>query len=162
MNFLIALLVAAAGGLIGIKVGLPQGALLGALIAVAVVNTTGVVHIQKLPSPAIFMMYALIGIELGAGVDKATFSALSKAWLPSVLFVALLLLMTVGASLFMVRFFGLDLATALFGTSPGAISGITALAADTGANVAVVVAIHTLRVTALVVAMPIIYKVLAR
>lgn len=162
MNFLIALLIASAGGLIGIKIGLPQGALLGALIAVALVNTTGVFQIQRLPSPAIFIMYALIGIELGAGVDRSTFAALSRAWVPAVLFVVLLLLMTVGASILMVRFFGIDLATALFGTSPGAISGITALAADTKANVAVVVAIHTLRVTALVIAMPIIYRVLSK
>ncbi len=162
MNLLIGFAVAAVGGLIGIKVGLPQGALLGALIAIIIVNTTGILATPRLPAPLLFAMYVLIGLELGAGVDRSTFGALSKAWLPAVLFVTLLLAVTVVSSLIMAKFFGLDLATALFGTSPGALSGITAMARQEGANAVVVAAFHTLRVVAIVVATPIIYRILVK
>lgn len=162
MNLLIALVIASVGGLAGWKLGLPQGVLLGALVTVSVANAAGWFHTQKLPSPALFVMYVLIGIELGAGVDRDTVKALAHAWLPAVLFIVVLIGVTVLSSLIMARFTDLDLATAMFGTSPGAISGITAMAGATGANVAVVVAIHTLRVTALVFAIPWIYKLLTR
>lgn len=106
LNLLVGFAVAAVGGLIGLKIGLPQGALLG--------------------------------------------------------FIVVLLAVTVASSLLMSRFFGLDLATALFGTSPGALSGITAMARREGANAVIVAAIHTLRVVAIVVATPIIYRILVK
>ena len=162
MRLLIAVTVGATGGLLGMKFGLPQGALLGSLLAVACLNISGVSQTGRLPAPLLFAMYVLIGVELGAGIDRKVITALGRAWLPAVGFVVALLLLTILASLIIVRFSSLDLPTALFGTSPGAISGITAMAADTGANVAVVVAIHTLRVTTLVFAMPWIYRVLSR
>ena len=162
MNLLIALGIAGVGGLAGWKLGIPQGVLLGSLIAISIANVSGWFQTQKLPGPALFVMYILIGIELGAGVDRSTMKALAHAWLPAVLFIIVLIGVTVLSSLVIARFTSLDLPTALFGTSPGAISGITAMAGATGANVAVVVAIHTLRVTALVFAIPWIYKLLTR
>lgn len=162
MNLAIAFLIAVAGGLIGVRVGLPQGALLGSLIAVSVVNSTGALPIQKLPAPLLFAMYVLIGIELGAGVDRSTLGALAKAWIPTILFIAALLLVTVAFALLINRFFDLNLATSLFGTSPGAISGITAMGAAFGANIPVVAAMHTVRVTVLVFAIPWIYGLINR
>lgn len=162
MNLAIAVAVAAVGGFIGLRVGIPQGTLLGALLAVAIVNSTGVLEVPKLPEPLLFAMYVLIGVELGAEVNRQTVGALAKAWLPAVLFVAALLAMTVAASLVITRFSDLDLATALFGTSPGAISGITAMGGSVGANVPVVVAIHALRVTVIVLVIPLVYRILER
>lgn len=162
MNLLIALAIATLGGLAGWKLGLPQGVLLGSLIAIALANVSGWFQTQKLPAPVLFVMYVLIGIELGAGVDRETVRSLANAWIPAVAFIVVLMGVTVISSLVIARFTDLDLPTALFGTSPGAISGITAMAGATGANVAVVVAMHTLRVTALVFAIPWIYKLLSR
>lgn len=162
MNLLIAIAVGGIGGFIGLKIGLPQGALLGSLLLLAVMNASGVLKVGTLPTPLLFVMYVLIGVELASRVDRSTLGALGKAWLPAILFVAALLVVTVVFSLLISRFFSLDLATSLFGTSPGAISGITTMGSSFGANIPVVVAIHTLRVTVLVFAIPWIYKLLVR
>lgn len=162
MNLLIAIVVGGIGGFIGLKIGLPQGALLGSLLLIAVINASGVMKVGTLPTPLLFVMYVLIGVELASRVDRSTLSALGRAWLPAILFVAALMIVTVLFSLLISKFFGLDLATSLFGTSPGAISGITTMGSSFGANVPVVVALHTLRVTVLVFAIPWIYKLLVR
>lgn len=161
VKLLIVFAIAIVGGLVGTRVGLPQGALLGSLLAVSIVNSTSVFQSAKLPAPLLFLMYILIGIELGAGVDRSTLSALGKAWLPTVLLMILLLIATVGFALVVTRVFSLNLATALFGASPGAVSGITAMGAAVGANIPVVVAMHTVRVTVLLLAIPWIYNLLA-
>jgi membrane AbrB-like protein len=160
LNLLLALIVAAVGGLIGVKIGLPQGALLGSLIAVSIVNATGVMDVKRLPEPAMFAVYALIAVELGSRVDRSTIATLGKAWLPIVLFVIALIVFTVLVSIAMARLFDVSLATALYGTAPGALSGITAAGGEVGANVAVMTAMHTLRVTAIVVAIPLIHRLL--
>lgn len=162
MNLLIALLVAAIGGLIGVKIGLPQGALLGSLIAVSIVNATGAVNVKRLPEPVMFAIYILISVELGSRVDRSTIATLGRAWLPIVLFVLVLIVFTVLVSVAMARFFDMSLATALYGTAPGALSGITAAGGQVGANVAVMTAMHTLRVTAIVIAIPLIHRLLIR
>lgn len=162
MSLVIAIAIAAVGGLIGTKIGLPQGALLGSLMLISVLNAGGVLKVGRLPGPLLFFMYVLIGVELGSRVDRSTLGELGKAWIPAILFVAVLLMVTVGFSLFISKFFGMDLATALFGTSPGAISGITTMGSSFGANIPVVVAIHTLRVTVVVFAIPWIYKLLTK
>lgn len=162
MNLVLAIAIAALGGLTGERLGLPQGALLGSLLSVALVNATGLVEVPRLPSPLVFTMFVLIGLELGSQVTQKSVAALGDAWLPAVLFVGGLILLTVGASLVITRFFALDLATSMFGTAPGAISGIAAMGAAVGANVPVIVAIHTLRVTAIVFAMPWLHRLIAR
>ncbi|HVE76630.1 MAG TPA: AbrB family transcriptional regulator [Actinomycetota bacterium] len=162
MNLVFALLVATVGGLIGMKIGLPQGALLGGLLAAAALNVSKLSTVPKLPAPLLFAMYVLIAVELGAGVERATLGALAKVWLPAVVYVALLVVFSVGCGLAIHKIYGGELSTWVMGTAPGAVSGIAALAADVKANVAVVVALHTLRVTAIVFLIPPLYKVLAR
>lgn len=162
MNLILAFALAVAGALLGVKIGLPQGMLLGSLAAVAVVNVTGLLEVPKLPAPLLFAMYVLIGVELGSEVNRSTIGVLSKAWLPAVLFVAGLIAMTVAAALLISRFSDIDLTTALFGTSPGALSGITAMGGEVGANVPVVASIHALRVTVIVLVIPWIHRMLVR
>jgi len=162
LNLAVALVIAAVGGLIGVKIGLPQGALLGSLIAVSFVNATGLLPIKRLPDPVVFGLYILISVELGSQVDRSTISTLSKAWLPTVAFVVALIGFTVLISVVITRLFDIDLATALYGTAPGALSGITAAGGQVGANVAVMIAMHTLRVTVIVVAIPLIHRLIAR
>lgn len=162
MNLVLAIVIAVIGGYLGERVGIPQGALLGSLLAVAAVNIAGVVDVPNLPRPLLFAMYILIGVELGSQVNRSTVAQLGQAWLPGVLFIAALIVATVAAAFLISRVFGLDFTTWIFSTAPGAFSGMAALGAGVGANVPVVVAVHALRVTVIVFAVPFIHRILVR
>jgi membrane AbrB-like protein len=150
---MVALLMAAtATGLTADAVGVPAGALLGALAGAFVVNVVW-------PGPRLPKAFRSGGKALSGAVIGLTFTpamlAVAAGLAPVVIVgVATLILTGLGMSLFLHRRFGWDLPTALYACTPGGLSELAATSEDVGANTQIVIAVHTVRVIAIVVLGP--------
>jgi membrane AbrB-like protein len=139
-------------GLAADAVGVPAGALLGALAGAFVVNVAW-------PGPRLARVFRTGGKSLSGMVIGLSFTpamlGLAVGLAPIVIAgVGVLIVTGLGMSLVLHRRFGWDLPTALYACTPGGLSELAATSEDVGANTQVVIAVHTVRVIAIVVAGP--------
>lgn len=143
-------LVAMVGMLVGVRLGLPAGALVGPLLLAIGLEEAGVVHVA-VPDFVAPFAYALIGIYAGLLFDQAS---LRQAWrlLPFML-ASTLALMAACAVLggVFATLTGTDYLTAYLATTPGAIDSVAIMAVDSGADASLVLAVQMLRLLAVVV-----------
>jgi membrane AbrB-like protein len=144
--------VATATGLTADAVGIPAGALLGALTGAFVVNVAW-------PGPRLAKAFrsggkALSGAVIGLSFTPAMLAIAAELAPVVILGVASLIVTGLGMSLLLHRRFGWDLPTALYACTPGGLSELAATSEDVGANTQIVIAVHTVRVIAIVVLGP--------
>jgi membrane AbrB-like protein len=143
---------AAAAGLGADALNIPAGALLGALGGAFLVNVAS-------PGPRLARVFrtggkALSGAVIGLSFTPAILASAIGLVPVVVLGVGTLILTGLGTSVVLHRRFGWDLPTALYACTPGGLSELAATSEDVGADVQVVVAVHTVRVVAIVVLGP--------
>jgi uncharacterized protein len=155
MNLLFLIAGAAAGGYLAQLLRLPGGAALGAMIGAIIVNVSlgGSV---KVPRPLEFTSFVLFGVIIGAGVTRADLSALTGLIGPALLVLVSLTFVGVGLSFVLERYFGFDLATAIFATAPGGMGNMALLAKESGANAFTVALIHLIRINGIIFLAPLI------
>lgn len=157
MSLLTTAVVALAGAALFEWIGVPAGALLGAVVAVALLNTVGDLGpAVELPATGRFLSYAALGWLVGGGVTRETLAVLGRAIVPVTVIVGLLLVVGLGLGWVLSRVAGMDQATAYLATSPGALTQMAAVANATGADAALVTTVHTARVVVLLVLAPVI------
>lgn len=152
--YLVVLVVAIVGGLIGIKLKLPASAMLGSMIAVAIFTVaTG---LQVTPSWVKVAAQMVSGGYIGTTMTRESLSQM-KRMAP----VALLLLLgmlvinlTVGGILYATS--PLDLCTCLFATAPGGLTDMTIISDDMGANSPVVSVFQVVRMSSAIMIFPLI------
>jgi membrane AbrB-like protein len=143
---------AAVTGLIAEALNVPAGALLGALAGAFVVNVAW--PGQRLGRAFRTGGKALSGAVIGLSFTPAMLG-LAASLIPVVIVsVGVLILTGLGMSLVLHRRFGWDLPTALYACTPGGLSELAATSEDVGANIQIVIAVHTVRVVAIVVLGP--------
>lgn len=155
------LAVALVGGLVGRWLRLPAGEFVGAALAVLVVQSLGGQLAE--PGPRLrFGVEVVLGAMVGASFTAQTWRQLSQVFVP--MLVAVVLLVTAGllTGLLLSRLTGLDLATALFSTTPGALSNMVVLASSLGADFPLVGALQTTRLLVLLLILPPLLKWMAR
>jgi membrane AbrB-like protein len=153
-------LIALAGAVLFERLGLPAGALLGALVAVAACNLLG--HASVEPTKAIqFLALAALGWGIGAGITPEILQTMRRAALPLVLMVVALLVFAGLSAVVVTRLGVMDGATAFLAASPGALSQMSGLAQAVGADASLVVAVHTARVVSLVLVAPFVARLVA-
>ena len=159
-KFLMTLLVGALGGIIGVKLKLPAGALFGAMAATAIYNLlSGKGYI---PPQADTILQIVIGAAIGLNFNMETIKGLGSIFLSAVIMVAGLLIFSVILGWLIHRFTGIDLITAIFSASPGGLSNIVLISNAYGAQAHIVALLHTLRLISVVVFMPVIVKFISR
>src|SRR5436190_8839421 len=141
-----------AGGLVFIWAGLPGGLISGAMIAVGAAALAG----RQLALPPVMTqsVLVLLGISLGALVSRQLIQHMSDYPLTIGLLALATFSSTFGSSLYLQRMHGWDPTSALLAGSPGALSQITMLAAEKGADVAAIAVVQTMRVIILTAALP--------
>lgn len=155
MSLLPTVLAALVGAAVFERLGVPAGALLGAVVGVAALNLVGSLPTAaELPAAGRFLAYAGVGWLIGQGVTSETVRTLGRSLLPITLVVGALLAFGVGLGWLLVQLGVMDPATAYLAASPGALSQMAAVSASVGADAGLVVAVHTLRVVLLLVAAP--------
>src|SRR3954469_6400285 len=146
------LVIGAAGGLLFLWAGLPGGLISGAMFAVGGAALAG----RKLSLPPVLTqtVLLLLGITLGSLVSRQLIQHISAYPLTIGLLALATFCSTFGSSLYLQRYHGWDQTSALLAGSPGALSQITILAAEKGADVAAIAVVQTMRVIILTAALP--------
>ena len=146
------LVIGAVGGLLFLWANLPGGLISGAMVAVGIAALAG----RPLHMPPILTqtVLVLLGITLGSLMSRQMIHHMGAYPLTIGLLALATFCMTFGSSFYLQRAHGWDQTSALLAASPGALSQITALAAEKGADVAAIAVVQTMRVIILTAAMP--------
>jgi membrane AbrB-like protein len=137
-------LIALVGMIIGIRLRLPAGALLGPLLLGIGLEEARVLHVV-VPDVVSVVAYALIGIYAGLLFDRAS---LGQTWrlLPFILTSTLALMAAcAGLGWILAALTGTDYLTAYLATTPGGIDSVAIMAVDSGADASLVLAVQMLR-----------------
>lgn len=146
------LAIGAAGGLLFLWAGLPGGLISGAMTAVGVAALSG--RPMSVPPLLTQTVLVLLGISLGSLVSRQLIQHVSSYPLTIALLALATFCSTFGSSLYLQRVHGWDSTSALLAGSPGALSQITILAVEKGADVAGIAVVQTMRVIILTAALP--------
>src|SRR5947207_8019452 len=154
LNVLETLFIGTAGGALFLLLNLPGGLISGAMIAVGIAAIAG----RPLAMPPILTqaVLVLLGISLGSLVSRQLLQHMSAYPLTIALLALATFCSTFGSSLYLQRFHGWDQPSAFLAGSPGALSQITMLAIEKGADVAAIAVVQTIRVIILTAALPLV------
>jgi membrane AbrB-like protein len=152
LNTLETLVIGAGGGLLFLWANLPGGLISGAMIAVGIAALAG--RPMAVPPILTQTVLVLLGISLGSLVSRQLIQHMGAYPLTIGLLALATFCSTFGSSLYLQRYHGWDQTSALLAGSPGALSQITILAAEKGADVAAIAVVQTIRVIILTAALP--------
>lgn len=148
------LVIGTVGGLLFLWLNLPGGLISGAMAAVGIAALAG----RPVVMPPILTqtVLVLLGITLGSLVSRQLIQHMSAYPLTIGLLALATFCSTFGSSFYLQRVHGWDPTSALLAGSPGALSQITMLAAEKGADVAAIAVVQTMRVIILTAALPLV------
>ena len=148
---------ALAGGILGAKLKIPAGALIGAMVAIIVFKMTTKMH-WEIPKGFSFTLQIFVGLMVGATFQPEMIQFMKKIALPVMISCVVLVGTGVIMAIIFTRLGLLDMVTAYIGTSPGAMSALIVLALDSGAQPMLVVCFHFVRVVFVLLTAPLIFK----
>lgn len=152
LNVAETLAIGIAGGALFLFLNLPGGLISGAMIAVGIAAIAG--RPLSMPPALTQSVLLLLGISLGSLVSQQMLHNMGAYPLTIALLAVATFCSTFGSSFYLQRFHGWDQTSALLAGSPGALSQITMLAAEKGADVAAIAVVQTMRVIILTAALP--------
>jgi len=152
LNVLETLVIGTAGGVLFLWANLPGGLISGAMVAVGVAAIAG----RPLAVPPILTqtVLVLLGISLGSLMSRQLLQHMGAYPLSIGLLALATFCSTFGSSLYLQRVHGWDRTSAFLAGSPGALSQITMLAIERGADVSAIAVVQTVRVIILTAALP--------
>src|SRR6266436_5620094 len=152
LNVLETLAIGTSGGALFLLLNLPGGLISGAMIAVGIAAIAG----RPLTMPPILTqtVLVLLGISLGSLVSRQLLQHMGAYPLTIALLALATFCSTFGSSIYLQRVHGWDQTSAFLAGSPGALSQITMLAAEKGADVPAIAVVQTMRVIILTAALP--------
>lgn len=158
-KILITLMVAIVGGVIGVKLKIPAGALVGAMVAVAVYNiSTGQGNI---PKNFRTVAQIVVGGIIGLNFTTEAFFELKKIIVPTIILVIALISFSILLGFLIHKLTGIDLITMLFSCAPGGLADMTLISEAYGADTTKVVAMHLARLITVIAILPAIIKLFA-
>src|SRR5947209_2042139 len=146
------LAIGTAGGLLFLWANLPGGLISGAMVAVGIAALAG--RPLAVPAHITQTVLLLLGISLGSLMSSQLLQHMSAYPLTITLLALATFCSTFGSSIYLQRVHGWDQTSAFLAGSPGALSQITMLAAEKGADVAAIAVVQTMRVIILTAALP--------
>jgi len=157
-RFLATIFVGSIGGLLGIVLSVPAGALTGAFVFVALFN----LFFFKLfiPAKIRYGTQMLIGAVIGSGMTMDDVVGLKKIIIPALMVAVFLLSIGILLGFLLHKIWDIDMITALIATAPGGLTGMSLIAPDVGADVSVVTSLQFVRLIAIITVYPIVMKVI--
>src|ERR1700684_3667599 len=152
LNVLETLAIGTAGGALFLLLNLPGGLISGAMIAVGIAAIAG----RPLTMPPILtqIVLVLLGISLGSLASRQLLQHIGAYPLTIGLLALATFCSTFGSSLYLQRVHGWDRTSAFLDGCPGALSQITILAVERGADLPAIAVVQTMRVIILTAALP--------
>jgi len=161
LNLILTLCVGAAGGLLGNKIKLPTGWMLGSMIAVIALNL--IFQIAWFPTEMRTVLQLASGMMIGSRISRKDILGLSKLAMPAAIIIATMLVLNITFGIIMYVASNLDMPTTLFATAPGGMMDMAIVSADLGANPAYVALLQLSRLMIIYLCMiPLYKKVTAR
>ena len=151
-NVLETLVIGTGGGVLFLWANLPGGLISGPMISVGIAAIAG----RPLTVPPILTqtVLVLLGISLGSLMSRQLLQHIGTYPLTIALLALATFCSTFGSSLYLQRVHGWDQTSAFLAGSPGALSQITMLAIEKGADVSAIAVVQTMRVIILTAALP--------
>ncbi|MGJ4940373.1 AbrB family transcriptional regulator [Bradyrhizobium sp. HKCCYLS1011] len=148
------LAIGTAGGLIFLVAHLPGGLISGAMVATGIAAIAG----RPLSVPPIITqtLLLLLGISIGSVVSRDLINHVSAYPVTIGLLALATFCSTFASSMYLQRIHGWDRTSAFLAGSPGALSQITILAVERGADLPAIAVVQTLRVIILTAALPLV------
>jgi uncharacterized protein len=153
MKLILLLAAATAGGLVLQRLDLPGGLVVGSMVGAAGYSLLQGGEQVSIPGPLRTAAFLVLGAAIGATVTRATVASLGGILLPAVLSAALIILAGVAIA-YLLQTLGVAPPGAVLATSPGALSALSAAAADRGVGAAEVALFHTVRVVLVLLSLP--------
>jgi membrane AbrB-like protein len=148
------------GGLLGAKLKIPAGVLIGAMATIICFKILLKVH-WEMPKSFTFILQVLMGIMVGAAFEPELVQVMKKIALPVIISCVVLVGTGVVLAIVFTRLGLLDIGTAYLGTSPGAMNVLVVLALESQAHPTLVVCFHFIRVVFVILTAPLIFKLIA-
>ncbi|WZL71905.1 AbrB family transcriptional regulator [Clostridiaceae bacterium 35-E11] len=150
------LIVAGIGGMIGIKLKIPAGALVGAMVFVAIYN----IWSGKGYIPTNFKLVAqiMVGGMLGLNFTMETIHGLKAMLIPAVIMVLGLMVLNLLLGFLLYKTTGLNLITALFSSAPGGLTEMVLTSEAYGADTSKVALLHLMRLISVITILPLVIK----
>ncbi len=152
MRIVYTILVAVTGGVVGVKLKIPAGALIGAMLAVAIYN----IGLGEATIPLKVKMFGqmLVGGAIGLSFTRESFFNLKNLIVPSIILVVCLMLFSVLMGIIIHKIAGIDLVTAMFSAAPGGIADMTLIGGEYGGDQSIIVSMHLVRLISVIVFLP--------
>ena len=148
------------GGLLGAKLKIPAGVLIGAMLTIICFKI--LVNVQwEIPRSFAFILQVFVGIGVGAAFQPELVQVMKKIALPVIISCVILVGTGVILAIIFTRLGLVDFGTAYLGTSPGAMSALVVLAFDSQAQPMLVVCFHFIRVVFVILTAPLIFKLIS-
>jgi membrane AbrB-like protein len=146
------LAIGTAGGLLFLWANLPGGLISGAMVSTGIAAICG----RQLAVPPLITQGVLVvlGISLGSVVSRQLIDHISAYPVTIALLAAATFCSTFASSYYLQRLHGWDRTSAFLAGSPGALSQITILAVERGADLPAIAVVQTMRVIILTAALP--------
>ncbi|MEK4029512.1 MULTISPECIES: AbrB family transcriptional regulator [Bacillaceae] len=157
VNKWVVLLVSSLGGLLLSLTGLSIGWMLGTLLAAAFISFAfpQISGAKDIPKSWLYIGQLILGIQLGQKINLSVLTAFQSHWIVITLMIGLSVVFSLLSGLSLWKFSRSDMLTSFFGTAPGGLSAMPALAEEVGANTAVVSIIQTMRVFLVILIIPV-------
>jgi membrane AbrB-like protein len=150
------------GLVVGRLVRLPVAALLGPMVAAAVVDLTGVGRGAEVPGLVASAAFLLIGLQVGLSFTRESLQTIGRA-LPVALAVIVGLIVTsAGLGAVLSAATGVSALDGYLATTPGGLYAVLATASDLGADVTFVLSVQVLRLFVMLLSAPLLARWLRR
>ncbi|MGI6169950.1 MAG: AbrB family transcriptional regulator [Christensenellales bacterium] len=157
MNFLLTLLCALIGGFLFLKYKVPGGVIVGAVFISALMNV--IFQAGYMPLEARVIAQIIAGAYIACSVNVVELKQVKKIIKPSCYLLGGLFSTNLIVGFIVYQITDIDLLTALFAAIPGGLSNVPLIAADVGADMAMVATIQIFRLMGCLAVMPILITI---
>ncbi len=146
-------------GLLALGTRIPAAPLVGALVGAALVRLIPDHPAIHWPTGTRTMLEIAVGTVIGSGLTATTLHEMRHLWRPALLITLALLAAGILVGWWSSRLLGIKLTVGLLGAAPGGLTGMSLAGEELGAGATVAV-LHTVRLVAVLVVMPLLVRLL--
>ena len=152
MFFFITLLIAILGGLLGIRLKLPAGAIVGSMFLVAIFSILTSKAIM--PGNTSFITQVGTGAFIGSKINRADFLKIRKLSKPVIIMLLSMMASAIATGLCMHQITHIDIVTSMFSSAPGGILDMSLICEDLGGESSITALFQTMRLAIVVSTFP--------
>jgi uncharacterized protein len=149
-----------AGLVVGRLVRLPVAALLGPMVAAAVVDLTGLGQGAEVPGVVESAAFLVIGLQVGVSFTRESLRTIGRALPLALALIIGLILASAGLGGVLAAATGASALDGYLATTPGGLYAVLATASDSGADVTFVLAVQVLRLFVMLLSAPLVARAL--